>query len=45
MLNGLGIDTGVDLDKVAAAGMFICRALGRRPASKAAQALEARTGE
>lgn len=42
MLNGLGIHTGVDLDQVAAAGAFICRALGRRPASKVNQALEAR---
>ena len=42
MLNGLGIHTGVDLDRLAAAGRFICRALGRRPASKVARALEAR---
>jgi hydroxymethylglutaryl-CoA lyase len=44
MLNGLGIETGVDLDAVAAAGMFICGALGRRPASKVTQALEGRIG-
>lgn len=42
MLNGLGIHTGVHLDAVAAAGLFICRALGRRPASKVSQALEGR---
>jgi hydroxymethylglutaryl-CoA lyase len=42
MLNGLDIHTGVDLDRLAAAGRFICRALGRRPASKVARALEAR---
>jgi hydroxymethylglutaryl-CoA lyase len=41
MLDGLGIHTGVDLAAVAAAGRFICRALGRSPASKAAQALAA----
>ena len=40
MLNGLGIATGVDLDKLAAAGQFICAALGRPPASKVALALE-----
>lgn len=44
MLNGLGIETGVDLDAVAAAGVFICRALGRRPASKVSQALQGRIG-
>jgi len=42
MLNGLGVETGVDLDAVAAAGLFICRALERRPASKVSQALEGR---
>ena len=40
MLNGLGIATGVDLDKLAEAGQFICTALGRAPASKVALALE-----
>ncbi|MGQ0665048.1 MAG: hydroxymethylglutaryl-CoA lyase [Pseudomonadota bacterium] len=42
MLGGLGIETGVDLDKLAAAGRFICAELGRPPASKVAQALAAR---
>ncbi len=42
MLNGLGIETGVDLDAVAAAGRFICERLGRRPASRVAQALMAK---
>jgi hydroxymethylglutaryl-CoA lyase len=42
MLDGLGVRTGVDLDAVAEAGRFICQALGRKPASKAAQALAAR---
>jgi len=41
MLNGMGIETGVDLGKVAQAGRAICRTLGRRPTSKVAVALEA----
>jgi isopropylmalate/homocitrate/citramalate synthase len=39
MLNGLGVTSGVDLEKVAAAGRFICGKLGRAPASRVAQAL------
>jgi hydroxymethylglutaryl-CoA lyase len=39
MLNGMQIETGVDLDRVAAAGDMICKQLGRQPASKAALAL------
>jgi hydroxymethylglutaryl-CoA lyase len=42
MLNGLGIETGVDLDKLADSGHFICVALGRRPASKVALAMAGR---
>jgi len=42
MLDGMDIETGVDLEKVAYAGRSICEALGRKPASKAAVALEAR---
>ncbi|MFC4158851.1 hydroxymethylglutaryl-CoA lyase [Chitinimonas lacunae] len=42
LLNGLGIETGVDLEKLAAAGRFINEKLGRSPASKAAAALAAR---
>jgi hydroxymethylglutaryl-CoA lyase len=42
MLNGLDIDTGVDLDGLAAAGVFISRALGRRPASKVSRAMAAK---
>jgi hydroxymethylglutaryl-CoA lyase len=34
MLNGMGIETGVDLQKLLAAGKFISAALGRSPASK-----------
>ncbi|RDD62891.1 hydroxymethylglutaryl-CoA lyase [Ferruginivarius sediminum] len=44
MLRGLGIETGVDLDSVAAAGRVISDRLGRQPASKVAQALAARSG-
>jgi isopropylmalate/homocitrate/citramalate synthase len=43
MLKGLGIETGVDLDRLADAGAFICQALGRRPASRVAQALAAKS--
>jgi isopropylmalate/homocitrate/citramalate synthase len=44
MLRGLGIETGVDLDSVAAAGRVISERLGRQPVSKVAQALAARSG-
>ena len=39
MLDGLGIEHGIDLAKLAAAGRFISEALGREPASKCAKAL------
>ena len=42
MLAGLGVRTGVDLQRVSDAGRLICQALGRPPASKVAQALSAR---
>ena len=42
LMNGLGIEHGVDLDAVARAGREICAALGREPASKVAQALKAK---
>jgi isopropylmalate/homocitrate/citramalate synthase len=42
MLDGLGIDTGVDLEKLFRAGEFICRKLGREPASRVARALAAK---
>ncbi len=44
MLDGLGIETGVDLDALARAGWFICDALGRPPASRVSRALRARAG-
>jgi len=42
MLDGLGIETGIDLAKVFDAGRFICAALGREPTSKVAKALAAK---
>jgi isopropylmalate/homocitrate/citramalate synthase len=42
MMDGLGIDTGIDLGKLFRAGEFICRALGREPASRVARALAAK---
>ncbi len=44
MLDGLGVETGVDLVKLFRAGQFICRELGREPASKVARALAAKLG-
>jgi len=34
MLHGMGLETGVNLDKLMDAGDFICRALERGTASK-----------
>lgn len=42
MLDGLGIETGVDLDRLARAGWDVCEALGRTPASKVSLALKAK---
>jgi hydroxymethylglutaryl-CoA lyase len=42
MLDGLGIETGVDLTKVLRTGRFICLALGREPSSKVARAFAAK---
>lgn len=42
MLQGLGIETGVDLDKLVDAGEFICTALGRQTTSKVARAILAK---
>jgi hydroxymethylglutaryl-CoA lyase len=42
MLNGLGIETGVDLDRLVEAGRFISERLGRAPASKVARAMQGR---
>jgi hydroxymethylglutaryl-CoA lyase len=42
MMNGLGIETGVDLDKVVDAGQFISSFLGRKAASRAGNAIAAK---
>jgi hydroxymethylglutaryl-CoA lyase len=42
MLDGLGIESGIELAKLAAAGQFISAALGRQPRSKVARALAAK---
>jgi hydroxymethylglutaryl-CoA lyase len=42
MLNGLGVRTGVDLDKLVDIGAWICGILGREPSSKAGRALAAK---
>ena len=39
MLNGMGIETGIDMDKLLEAGRFISDFLGREPVSRAATAL------
>ena len=42
MLNGLGVDTGIDLDKLVDAGVFICGVLGKSNGSKTAVAISAK---
>ena len=42
MLNGMDIETGVDLERLAETGRWICRQLGREPNSQVARALAAR---
>lgn len=42
LLQGLGIESGIDLDKLIDAGQFISSALGREPASKVARAVLAK---
>ncbi|MGB0126145.1 MAG: hydroxymethylglutaryl-CoA lyase [Rhodocyclaceae bacterium] len=42
LLNGLGIEAGVDMERLVAAGTYICEFLGRAPASKVARALSAK---
>ncbi len=39
LLHGMGIETGIDLDKLIDAGVFISDFLGRKPQSRAATAL------
>ena len=42
LLDGLNIETGVDMNKLIAAGDYICNALGRPTSSRAAKALAAK---
>ena len=42
MLNGLGIETGIDLERLVGVGQWICGVLGRDPATKAGRALAAK---
>ncbi len=42
MLDGLGIETGVDMGKLIDAGEFICNALGQPTRSRAARAISAK---
>jgi hydroxymethylglutaryl-CoA lyase len=42
LLNGLGIETGIDLDALVDAGAFISSALGRPPVSRAGRAILAK---
>ena len=44
MLRGMGIDTGIDLDRLVDAGAFISGVLGRAPASRAGKALLSKRG-
>ncbi|WP_151632161.1 hydroxymethylglutaryl-CoA lyase [Noviherbaspirillum aerium] len=42
LMNGLGVDTGIDLDKVVDAGQFISQHLGRKAASRTGNAIAAK---
>jgi hydroxymethylglutaryl-CoA lyase len=44
LMNGLGIDTGIDLDLVVDAGQFISQHLSRKGSSRAGNALAAKRG-
>ncbi len=39
LLHGLGIDTGIDLDRLVDAGHYISEQLGRKPNSRVATAV------
>lgn len=45
LLNGLGIETGIDLDALSAAGAYICDYLGRPTRSRVALALAGKNGD
>jgi len=42
MLDGLGVQTGVDLDRLVAIGQWICGVLGKEPSTKAGRAIAAK---
>jgi hydroxymethylglutaryl-CoA lyase len=42
MLNGLGIRTGIDLDRLVDIGQWICGVIGKEPATRAGRALAAK---
>jgi hydroxymethylglutaryl-CoA lyase len=42
LLNGLGIETGVDIDKLVDAGAYISEVLGRAPVSRVGRAILAK---
>jgi hydroxymethylglutaryl-CoA lyase len=44
LLNGLGIKTGVDLEKLVATGDWICSQLNRQNGSKVGQATDCQAG-
>lgn len=45
LMNGLGIETGIDLDQVVDAGQFISQHLGRKAVSRAGNALAAKRAQ
>ncbi|HKQ28544.1 MAG TPA: hydroxymethylglutaryl-CoA lyase, partial [Burkholderiales bacterium] len=42
MLDGMGMDTGIDLERLVEIGQWICGILGKEPASRAGRALAAK---
>ena len=42
LLEGLGIETGVDMTRLRRAGQYICAFLGREPVSRVARAMNAK---
>jgi hydroxymethylglutaryl-CoA lyase len=44
MLQGMGIETGVDLERLVGIGQWICGVLGKEPATRAGRALAAKKG-
>jgi hydroxymethylglutaryl-CoA lyase len=42
LLDGLGIETGIDLDRVVAIGQWICGVLAKEPSTKAGRAIAAK---